>query len=121
MDLLIDGSGDMVFVNGECPTTSSLLQSVIQRTTIRLRTFYGEWFLNTRYGVPYFERIFQKSTPKSVVDAILKEQIMKDRDILAIVEFNSSLNNATRAYSMSFRIKVRDGSISPTQEISVGV
>lgn len=120
MDLLLDGSGDLVFTNGECPTTSSLVESVMQRTKVRLLTFYGEWFLNTDYGVPYFQRIFQRTTPKSVVDSIFKQQIMQDADILAITEFNSSISSG-RHYSLSFRIKCRDGSISQTQEIIVGV
>lgn len=114
-------NGDMAFVNGECPVTSSLLDSVIQRTKIKLGTFYGEWFLNTTYGIPYFQVILQKTTPKAVVDSIFKTQILQDKDILSIVEFNSILDNQTRKYSMTFRIKVRDGSVSPTQQVGVGV
>ena len=121
MDVKLDSSGDMVFENRVTTVTESLLESTTQRVRIRLLTFLGEWFLNTEYGVPYFQRIFQKATPKSVVDSIFKSHILDDRDVLALVEFNSTFDNVTRAYSMSFKIKCRDGTVSATQEIAIGV
>jgi hypothetical protein len=96
--------GDLVFVNGQCPVTDENRLVVAQRLTIRLRTFLSEWFLDTSYGVPYWERILGKKTTKTVVDRILQTEILKVQGVLEITEFNSTLNRS-REYSMSFRVR----------------
>ena len=119
MDLLmdIDDARDLVFQNGNCPVTSFPVQAVAQRLFIRLRTFKGEWFYNTVYGVPYFQRIFTKTT-KGAVDAIFQDQILSETGVKRITEFSSSLNAANRRYSLSFRVLTTDGEESETITIN---
>lgn len=119
MDLLmdIDEARDLVFVNGGCPVTTFPVQTVAQRLFIRLRTFRGEWFYNTIYGVPYFQRIFTKTT-KGAVDAIFQDQILSETGVKRITDFNSSLDVATRRYSLSFRVLTTDGQESETITIN---
>lgn len=114
MDLLMDneftssGYGDLLFVNGACPVTSENRQIVAQRLTIRLKTFLSEWFLDTTYGVPYWEQILGKKTTKNAVDRVFQEQILSERGVLEITEFNSNLSSS-REYSMSFRVRTSRG------------
>lgn len=114
MDLLMNrvpGSFDLVFVNGECPTTGDLVDRVIQRLVIRLRTYYQEWFLDVEYGVPYF-RVLGKKVDKSTVDIMLQEQIMMELGVKQVLDFRSTLDNPTRIFSCSFRVKVTSGETS---------
>src|SRR5690625_7764190 len=77
MDLLLDRNNhDLVFVNGECPTTGDMVDVVTQRLYIRLRTFLGEWYLNYKYGVPWLEKVLGHKTKKSSVDMVIQEQIL---------------------------------------------
>ena len=119
MDLLmdIDNARDLVFLNGQCPVTTYPVQAVAQRLFIRLRTFKGEWFYNTIYGVPYFQRIFTKTT-KGAVDAIFQDQILSETGVKRITEFSSELNAANRKYSLSFRVLTTDGEESETITIN---
>lgn len=119
MDLLmdIDNAKDLLFVNGECPVTSYPVQTVAQRLFIRLRTFRGEWFFNTTYGVPYFQRVFTK-TSKSSVDAIFQAQILSENGVKRITEFSSTLDAATRKYSLSFRVSTTAGQETETITIN---
>jgi hypothetical protein len=119
MDLLmdIDNTRDLVFVNGACPVTTYPVQAVAQRLFIRLRTFKGEWFYNIVYGVPYFQRIFTKTT-KSAVDAIFQDQILSEAGVKRITEFSSNLNAANRKYSLSFRVITTDGEETETITIN---
>lgn len=119
MDLLmdIDNARDLVFSNGKCPVTSFPVQVVAQRLFIRLRTFKGEWFFNTVYGVPYFQRIFTKTT-KGAVDAIFQDQILSETGVKRITEFSSSLNSTNRRYTLSFRVLTTDGQESETITIN---
>lgn len=113
MDLLMDkDTKDLVFVNGECPVVKELTAVVAQRLIIRLRTLYREWFLNDEYGVPYLERILGHKVKKVTVDAILQENIYKERGVAEIVSFTSTMVN--RDYSCQFRVRAENGEVTET-------
>lgn len=111
MDILMNlQTGDAVFHNGPLTkeyTTQPYTQTVQQRLYIRLRTFLGEWFLNTAYGVPYWQRILGKKITKSETDRIFQEQILSDVGVAEILSFKSSFVN--RVYSLSFTARCRNG------------
>jgi hypothetical protein len=116
MDLLLDlnpispSYGDLTFVNGPLPryaTTQELTEVVGQRLYIRLRTFREEWFINTEYGVPYWQRILGRKISKSAVDLIFQEQILAETGVQEITFFNSTFIN--RKYSLQFRVRVSNG------------
>ena len=110
MDILLDeDTNDIVFVNGECPTTLTRQQSIAQRLKVLLQTFTGEWFLNTTTGVPYFDGVFGKVRSKSSVDLIFQEKILSDPGVIEMLEFNSELDNSRREYSMRFRVRTTEG------------
>lgn len=105
MDLLWEREGkvhDLVFVNGDCPSTKSRTDNVVQRLYIKLRTFRGEWFLNTGYGVPWLEEVLGKKVSKSTVDMIIQRAIMTTNGVKRITSFSSSYNNSTREYECRF-------------------
>lgn len=121
MDLLLDlnplspSYGDLTFVNGPLPrnaTTQELTEVVGQRLYIRLRTFREEWFINTEYGVPYWQRILGRKISKSAVDLIFQEQILAETGVQEITFFSSTLVN--RKYSLQFRVRVSNGQETPT-------
>lgn len=117
MDLLMNrdkGVHDLVFINGECPTTGDRVDVVIQRLYIRLRTFLGEWWLNVEYGVPWLERILGQKGNKSTVDMVIQEQILAEAGVAQISYFTSSYDNPSRTYSCSFRVKTITGQESST-------
>ena len=129
MDLLLDkDTHDVVFNNGVVGSlknspygelTQSIAESTAQRLKVRLLTFLGEWFLNIQAGVPYFERVLTKVKHKQVVDMIFQQQILADVDVTDILYFQSTL--FSRRYSLIFKVKCRDGSITPAITISQGV
>lgn len=114
MDILMDSSGDAVFVNGDTKVTYFAADVVAQRLTIRLRTFLGEWDFNVTYGVPYFQRIFKKGVTKVTVDNLFREQILAEAGVLEIKTFTSVLDVATRHYSATFVVRTEEGSASVT-------
>lgn len=119
MDLLMDigSTRDLVFVNGACPTTDFPVGVVAQRLYIKLRTFRGEWFANTVYGIPYFQRIFTKTT-KSAVDAIFQDEILSENGVKRITEFQSEFDGVNRRYSLRFKVLTTDGQETETITIN---
>lgn len=119
MDLLMDvnGTNDLVYVNGECPVVSDLPGVVAQRLFIMLRTFMGEWFLNTQHGIPYFQNILGKKITKSGVDNILQDKILAETEVSRISEWTSDLAPQSRAYSVRFKVIATNG--EETEEIVI--
>jgi len=120
LDFLLDSqTHDIVWNNGPLIkeyTTQPFTQTVGQRLKIRLLTFQNEWFIDTTYGVPFWQRILGiKQTSKSAVDLIFQQKILEEQGVKEIVSFNSTFVN--RKYSLTFQVKVVDGTI--TAPISV--
>lgn len=116
MDLLLEldplspSYGDLTWKNGPLTpeyTTQSRVDVVAQRLRIRLLTFREEWFLDTGYGIPYFQRILGHKIKKSDVDLIFQREILLENGVKELTFFESTFEN--RKYSLSFRVKVTTG------------
>ena len=120
MDLLLDldplssSYGDLTWKNGPLTpsyTTQSRVDVVAQRLLIRLRSFQGEWFLDTSYGVPYWS-ILGRKIKKSAVDLIFQREILAENGVKELTFFESTFEN--RKYTLSFRVKVTTGDETET-------
>lgn len=125
MDILLNNDfssedyHDAIFINGPLTTdgiTSIPVDVVAQRLSIRLQTFLGEWFINTAYGVPYWQRILGKKVSKTAIDRIFQEQILSERGVREITSFSSTFQN--RTYDMSFRVRAINGAVTETITIN---
>ena len=121
MDLLIitdplsPSYGDLTWKNGPLTpdyTTQSRVDVVAQRLHIRLLTFREEWFLDTSYGVPYFQSILGFKIKKSAVDLIFQREILAENGVKELTFFESTFEN--RKYTLSFRVKVTTGDETET-------
>ena len=121
MDLLLDTDplspsyGDLTWKNGPLApdyTTQSRVDVVAQRLRIRLLTFREEWFLDTSYGVPYFQSILGHKIKKSSVDLIFQREILAENGVKELTFFESTFEN--RKYTLSFRVKVTTGDETET-------
>lgn len=111
MDIKFDSQdSDAIFVNGpltKADVTQPFTENVRQRLLIRLRTFRGEWFLSTQYGVPWFQEVLGRKTTKTRVDQLLQESILSEQGVVEILTFKSTFIN--RVYSLSFSVRCRNG------------
>lgn len=105
---------DIIWHNGplrKSDTTQPYIETVGQRLKIRLLTFYGEWFINTVYGVPYWQRILGvKQTSKEAADLIFQQQILSEEGVKELVTFESTFIN--RKYSLVFSVRVVTGEVT---------
>ena len=120
MDIKLDlSTGDAVFENGATPIVADTGDNVAQRLYIMLRTFAGEWYLNTEHGIPYFQKILGKKTTKEAINLIFQQKILEEEGVQEIIEFSSSLDSG-RTYSMRFKVRAADSVvIVPTIEVGV--
>lgn len=102
-------TGDLwVSADGTVALTSAYLEDVRQRLMIRLQLFAGEWFLNTRIGVPYYRDVLVKVPNYTVIRALIRGRILTDVDVVAVPRLEMSLSG--RTLSVDFDATLRDGS-----------
>lgn len=109
-DLKLDANGDLDLTDGNVTLVTGD-DAIAQQITIRLRLILGEWFLDTRVGIPYFGDIFVKNPDLTRVRSIFRQTILGTPGIAAFEEFSLSVDNPTRTLSVEFRAKKTDGEV----------
>lgn len=113
----LNSNGDIsIDSNKRWLTLTSYQELVRQRLEIKLKTFRGEWFLDTTFGVPYRDNgdgksIIGKGYSKSDIDALFITLIKQDPDVLSIKYFNATYDTITRLYDLKFEVQTRDGTL----------
>lgn len=82
---------------------------VAQAVGIRLRTWLGEWFLDTTHGVPYLERVLGKVSRPEIVEAVLRSQILGVAGVKTIVSFSLQIDPNTRVARADFTVESAEG------------
>ena len=105
-DIKLDNqTHDLIYENGDLKLTLNQSESLAQRLKVKLSTFQGEWFLNDQLGLPYYQRIFTKGVSKATVDTIYLRAISSEPEVIQVLDFDSSMDNANRIYSLSFKVR----------------
>lgn len=115
-DILQTSTGDISIVNNS-PAMVEGIQEIAQRITQRLRTFYGECFLDRTRGVKYFEEILKKNPSPILRDKILKDTILNTAGVVSLEAYAFEQNANTRTGTVSFTAKTISGNIQT--EVSV--
>jgi hypothetical protein len=117
MDILLDtDTGDISVVNSDLVLTEGQ-EAIEQNLRQRLQTFFKEWFLDNRIGIPYFEQVLVKNPDPIVVDSIFKKEIIETPGIEELIEFNASLDKSLRELNLSFKARTIDGGVINFSEV----
>lgn len=100
-DLEIGPDGDLIIVRG--------LDAIMQHLRIRLQFFRGEWFLDTRLGIPYFEEVLRKAPDLNVVQSIIRDAITTTPGVISITEFSLDYDGVTRSLSLDGKALTTEG------------
>jgi len=110
-DLLVE-DGDLVLVDGP----NAIKQHILQR----LRTFYGEWFLDNTIGVPWFQQILGIKNPDQArINALLLNTILATPGVIQVTEYSFQPDFALRMLTVGFTAQVTDGVVSYSGTIGV--
>ena len=115
---LDDITGDLAFENEKLVMIEGN-QEIQQLLVSRLRTFLGEYFLNTDVGVPYFQVIFEKGVNPTVIYNIFVEKITQTDGILELSELDIDVDMATRSATVEIEAMSEEGFISFTLPLGV--
>ena len=89
-------------------------ESVRQRVLQRLLLFRGEWFLDTRAGVPYFDEIFTRPANVSIATSLLTSEIRAVEGVEDVFDVTVEIPDAERKLVYSCSIRTEDGDTEVT-------
>ena len=108
MDLLLDSDGDLDITGGNLTLTSGI-DAVVQRLRLSLRFFRGEWFLDRRVGVPYFERILVKGPNIPAITTLFRDAVLADPEVTEVLGLELDFAAAARTLAVSFTARTTLG------------
>ena len=90
-----------------------LITGVAECAAVELRNRFlfakGEWFLDTRVGVPYFAHVFKKNPNLGLIRRLFEDIILNTPGVAEIREFELDWDTAKRVLSFSFEAVADDG------------
>lgn len=106
---IADNGSDMVLVDG----TAAIAQDI----TIRLQTFLGEWFLDTRIGIPYFQKVLGQKPRLIALKGLFRKAILTTSGVISISDFTLNFTGATRTLDVSFTCQSDSGTFEYNKEL----
>jgi hypothetical protein len=108
-DLALNTSGDLDLVSRGLRLTTQGAEALAQKLRVRLSLAQGDWFLDTRVGVPYYTDVMGKQ-PAGAAEALLRGVIMTCPGVAALESFTLTRNTDRRA-RLSFAVRSVTGDI----------
>ena len=103
-DIVIEKvNNDIVIDNEGSASVNSEIDSIEQSLRQRLNSFAGDYFLNLREGIPYFQQVLRKNPDPIIVDSIFKKAIINTKGINKLTSFNLDIDNSTRELNLTFK------------------
>lgn len=103
-------AGDLELVDGNFVILDG--SRLVRQTLLsRFRFFLGEWFLDTREGVPYYRDILVKNPDEEIVRSVFRQVLEGTPGVLEILSFNIVYDDKDRTIRFSFEVRSTDGVI----------
>lgn len=74
------------------------VEAIRLRLLARLQFFLGEWFLDTRQGMPYFQAVFIKNPELTLIQSIFRRAILSTPGVSSIIRLETRLDSANRRF-----------------------
>ncbi len=101
MDFSINNR-DLEIAQGDFLLCATDTDAVAQALSIRLKTFAGEWFLDTRVGIPYLTDILGKKINERLLRKTVTEEVKSLLGISDIRDFAVEAGRTARSIYLRF-------------------
>ncbi|EKQ56261.1 MULTISPECIES: hypothetical protein [unclassified Clostridium] len=116
---ILDTNGDYSFGKGQQNLTYGTF-AVKQAIQTKLGLLKGEWWENKELGLPLFQSILGQIGVKdniSIVDTLIKKQIIGTIDVTGIESFSSIYDSANRSYLFTCKVNTKYGNITVEESL----
>lgn len=114
-DLRLTGAQDLDLA-GDRASLVTGADAVAQKIGVRLRLFRGEWFLDERVGVPYYEQVLVKNPNLVAIRSLFRRAIATTPGVEEVTSLDLTVDTAQRRAEVSFRARANDGEIIEGRE-----
>ncbi|CAB3744729.1 MULTISPECIES: hypothetical protein [Achromobacter] len=108
-DLDLDLLGRTSFVDGA--------ERIAQQIKTTLLTFLGEWFLDTTFGVPYFDDVLVKSPNRASIEAIFRARIRAVPDVARVRGLELQIERQLRVLRVTYDVDTAAGRLERVVEL----
>ena len=84
---------------------------MIQKLVIRFQFFLGEWFLDRRIGIPYFQSVLVKNPNIPFVRSVFRQTILTTPGVADLQNYDLDYDPLTRKLEVDFEAVKDDGAI----------
>ena len=119
-DLAMDmATGDLVLHDGDVLLIDNA-ERVAQQILITLRFWLGEWFLDTKDGIPYLEYVLVKSPNLLHIRQIFTEAMEKVDGVKRVEEMNLAFDVKNRSLRVDYEASTDYGLITRREVLGYG-
>jgi hypothetical protein len=109
---------------GDIDLSFKFTTSLAEYSAIRLREnlsfFLGEWFLDTRQGLPYFRVIIGQRYDSAAIDSMFRRGALLSPGVASVEQLTSAFNRRSRVLSIPvFKIRLKDGSLITQDQLQL--
>lgn len=108
----LDASGDYSFGQGQDNIWVDVPEAPAQAVQTRLNLWEGQWFLDTREGMPWKTEVLGNRTANTR-DPAVRQRALGSMGVRGILQYSSNLDRETRAFSVSMIIDTVYGVSQP--------
>lgn len=104
--------GDFILIDNDLAITPNQETAIQQHILQRLRTYLGEWFMDTTLGIDYFGQILIKNPDQSKIDALLRSTILDTPGVTHLLSYNFKTDFKNRILDIDFTVDTTIGEVS---------
>lgn len=108
-DLKLSTLDDDLDLTGEQLSIVTGDDAIVQHLSVRLRLFKGEWFLDLRVGIPYYDSILIKNPDLVAIRSIFRRAILTTPGIASLDALDTEFDAANRRLTVTFTAIKDDG------------
>jgi hypothetical protein len=102
---------DLDLSSGNLVITENLAVIIAQTLTVRFQLFLGEWFMDSRVGVPFFQVVFVKNPNMVVINQLFRNVILKTPGVASIIDQSMTFISETRTPYAFYKVQTKTGAI----------
>lgn len=119
-DLAMDmATGDLVLHDGDVLLIDNA-ERVAQQILITLRFWLGEWFLDTKDGIPYLEYVLVKLPNLLHIRQIFTEAMEKVDGVKRVEEMNLAFDVKNRSLRVDYEVSTAYGLLTRREVLGYG-
>lgn len=109
-----DSAGKLAIVNGSLQLTTTLKDYVVAAIKERVSMFAGEWYLDTREGIPYF-RVVSERPDLRLLKSLYRRAVLAVPGVADITLCELSFDGPRRELTVLIDCTLTDGEVITNQ------